>query len=63
MLRLRGGKLAGGFRLAIALVASCCAVVLGYMAGIRQTNAGAGAPQKTYEIKFSQLNLHLTAGT
>jgi PAS domain S-box-containing protein len=35
---------------------------LGYLAGIRQTQATTGAPQKTYELHFGQIHLVLTAG-
>jgi light-regulated signal transduction histidine kinase (bacteriophytochrome) len=35
---------------------------LGYLAGIRQTQATTGAPEKTYEINLWQLHLVLTAG-
>lgn len=44
----------------VALAALFWIGVLGYVAGSRQTNAGA--PPKTYQLKFSRLNLHLTAG-
>jgi len=46
----------------VALTALFWTAVLGYEAGIRNTNAGAGTQQRTYALKFGGLDLHLTAG-
>jgi PAS domain S-box-containing protein len=46
----------------MALAAPFCAAALGYLIGIRQTQATTGAPQKAYELNFGQMHLVLTAG-
>jgi len=46
----------------MALTALFCSAVLGYMAGIRQTNVAAGAPTKTYVLNLGPLHLNLTVG-
>ena len=50
-------------RLAAVLAAPCCTAVLGYLAGIRQPNADAGAPPKTYLLNLGPVHLILTVGT
>jgi PAS domain S-box-containing protein len=57
-----GRKLAGGFRLAVVLVALCCVAVLGYMAGIRQPKTDAGESPKTYALNLGSVHLNLTVG-
>jgi PAS domain S-box-containing protein len=54
--------LAGGSKLAGFIVALFCSAVLGYMAGIRQTNAAAGAPLKPYLLNLGPVHLTLTVG-
>lgn len=60
---MSGKNIVGGFKVTVALATLFSAAVLGYMAGIRQTNPGTGGSQKTYQLKFgSHLDLRLTAG-
>jgi PAS domain S-box-containing protein len=59
---MSGERFAGGFKLALAFAAVFCAAVLGYLAGIRQTQATTGAPQRTYELNIGQMHLRFTAG-
>jgi light-regulated signal transduction histidine kinase (bacteriophytochrome) len=56
-------KFGGGFRSMAVLAALFCTAVLSYKAGLRQTNAGVGASEKTYVLKFGGLVLHLNVGT
>ena len=59
---MSGGRFVARFKLAIAMAAPFCAVVLGYLIGIRQTQATTGAPQKAYELNIGLVHLVLTAG-
>src|SRR5882724_11126349 len=54
--------LVGGSKLAGFIVALFCSAVLGYMAGIRQTYAAAGAPLKPYVLNLGPVHLTLTVG-
>jgi light-regulated signal transduction histidine kinase (bacteriophytochrome) len=59
----RSGERSGaGFKLAAGFSALFCSATLGYLFGIHQTQASSGAPQKTYNLNFGRLNLHLSAG-
>jgi signal transduction histidine kinase len=58
-----GGKeLARGFKPPLVLAALCCTALLGYIAGIRQTNPSAAAPTKTYALNLGPVHLNLTVG-
>jgi light-regulated signal transduction histidine kinase (bacteriophytochrome) len=46
----------------VILAALSCSAVLGYMAGIRQTNTGAGARSKTYILNLGPVHLTLSLG-
>ena len=59
---ISGTKSAGGFKLGVILAALCGTAVLGYLAGIHQMNAGAGAPTKTYALNLGPVHLNLTVG-
>ena len=59
---MSGERFVARFKLAIALAAPFCAAALGYLIGIRQTQATTGAPQKTYELNIGLMHLVLTAG-
>src|SRR6266852_8347312 len=59
---MSGERFIARCKLATALVAPFCAAVLGYLIGIRQTQATTGAPQKTYEVNIGQMHLVLSAG-
>jgi light-regulated signal transduction histidine kinase (bacteriophytochrome) len=52
----------GGFRAMAVLAALFCAAVVGYEAGIRQTNEAAGAPTKTYLLNLGPIHLILSVG-
>jgi light-regulated signal transduction histidine kinase (bacteriophytochrome) len=54
--------LGAGFWLAMVLAAAFGSAVLGYTAGVRQTNAPAGAPTKTYVLNLGPVHLNLTVG-
>jgi len=51
-----------GLKLTVGFAALFCAAVLGYVAGIRQTQASTGAPSKIYVINLWSLHLTLSAG-
>lgn len=53
---------AARFRPLLASAALFCAGALGYLAGIRQSEATTGAAQKTYQLNIGRLHLILTAG-
>src|SRR6202171_4636185 len=59
---MSGERFVAGFKLTIVFAAVFCAAVVGYLTGIRQTQATTGAPQKTYELNIGQTHLRLTAG-
>ena len=59
---MSGERFVAKCKLAIALAAPFCAAALGYLIGIRQTQATTGAPQKTYELNIGLMHLVLTAG-
>lgn len=46
----------------VACATLFCVAALGYLAGIRQTQATTGAEQKTYQVNLGQMHLVLTAG-
>jgi hypothetical protein len=52
-------KHSGGFRFVAMLAALFCSAVMGYEAGIRQTNEVAGAPDKTYVLNLGPVHLTL----
>ncbi|HEV2104037.1 MAG TPA: PAS domain S-box protein [Candidatus Acidoferrum sp.] len=55
-------RFVASFKLAFALVAPFCAAAMGYLIGIRQSQATTGAPQRTYELNIGQMHFVLTAG-
>jgi PAS domain S-box-containing protein len=60
--RMSGERFVAMCKLAMALAAPFCAAALGYLIGIRETQATTGAPQKAYELNIGQIHFVLTAG-
>jgi two-component system, cell cycle sensor histidine kinase and response regulator CckA len=59
---MSGERFIARFKLAMAVAAPFCAAALGYLIGIRQTQATTGAPQKAYELNIGHMHLVLSAG-
>jgi signal transduction histidine kinase len=60
--RTSGERFGAGLKLTVSFAVIFCAAALGYLAGIRQTQATTGIAQKTYQLNLWRLHLVLTAG-